>query len=83
MTPETAMELLYDNILNLPAARKEHEQLKGVLSKISETLEVGALLMDILTEGTIRHHLLDTLCRQLGECDSIEALLELDSPALA
>lgn len=83
MTPETAVELLYDDILNLPSARKEHEQLKGVLDKISETLEVESLLKDILAEPTIRQQLLEALCRQLGECESIGALLEMDSTTLA
>ena len=39
MTPDTAAEVLYDDILNLPLALREHQQLTGVLGTVANVVE--------------------------------------------
>ena len=53
MTPDTAEEVLYDDILNLENAREQHAQLSGVLQKVSQPLEVNDLLIDILKNSKV------------------------------
>ena len=40
MTPATAAEVLYDDILSLPLALEEHRQLTGVLGRVARVLEL-------------------------------------------
>ncbi len=83
MTPETAMELLYDDILHLPSAIEQHNQLSGVLAAVSETIEVHDALSEILKDKKIKEQLVTELCGQLlsnySRCD----LMDLDHDELA
>ncbi|MCX6273368.1 MAG: arginine deiminase family protein [Bacteroidetes bacterium] len=63
MTPETAERALYSDILNLNIALAEYNQLQGVLSKVTETLEVKDLLEDILELPSIREELIGKICQ--------------------
>ena len=63
MTPETAERALYSDILNLNIALAEYNQLKGVLSKVTETLELRNLLFDILVIPESRENLLNNICK--------------------
>ncbi|MEJ2055222.1 MAG: hypothetical protein P8X42_15000, partial [Calditrichaceae bacterium] len=83
MTPETSLELLYDDILVLEAARREHRQLKGVLSKVSKPLEIQDLLKEILGDKKIRKNLIQELCKKLGAGEIVHDLESLDSAQLA
>lgn len=83
MTPETAAEVLYDDILNLDLALAEYRQLTGVLRRVSKAIEFKGLLTDILGIGKVREALVDELC-QLFECPDVQnGLLELSPDALA
>ena len=62
MTPDTAEEVLYDDILNLENAREQHAQLSGVLQKVSQPLEVNDLLIDILKDSKVHDELIKTIC---------------------
>lgn len=83
MTPETAEELLYDDILNLEAAQEQHIQLSGVLSKVAETLQVKDLLALTLEDKKARHELIGTYCRKLDACEVEDELKELKPQELA
>ncbi len=83
MTPENAEELLYDDILNLEAAQKQHIQLSGVLSKITETLQVKDLLTLSLEDEKARLDFINTYCRKLDACEVIDDLQNLSPPDLA
>ena len=39
MTPASAAEVLYDDILNLQLAEREHDQLTGVLRRVADLYE--------------------------------------------
>jgi len=83
MTPETAEQVLYDDILSLPLALKEHQQLTGVLDQVARVVEFRHLLAEVLQKSHVRRTLIDELC-QLYDCpELVEDLLALDSPLLA
>lgn len=48
MTPETAERALYSDILNLPIAKQEYEEFKGVLHKVANVIEVKELLKNTI-----------------------------------
>lgn len=75
MTPATAAEVLYDDILSLPLALDEHRQLKGVLSQVAEVVEFRDLLADVLEQDRVRRALIEELCG-LFQCP--ELIAELD-----
>lgn len=76
MTPATAAEVLYDDILNLPLALGEHQQLKGVLEQVAQVVEFRDLLADVLEREKVRRGLIEELC-QLFQCP--ELIAELDA----
>ena len=83
MTPETAAEVLYDDILNLRLALGEHRQLTGVLNRVARVLEFRDLLKDVLDLEDIRNALVGELCR-LYDCPEVQpGLLDMESGALA
>ena len=47
MTPASAAEVLYDDILNLQLASREHDQLTGVLSRVADVYEFEDLLHSV------------------------------------
>ncbi|MDD5346550.1 MAG: arginine deiminase, partial [Proteiniphilum sp.] len=48
MTPRNAQRALYSDILNLSIARREYDQLLGVLQKQSKVYKVSDLLTQLL-----------------------------------
>lgn len=66
MTPETVERSLYGDILNLPAALAEYDELLGVLRCRARVLEVGDLLADILAEPVVAEPLVRRLCAVAG-----------------
>jgi arginine deiminase len=61
MSPESAFELLYDDILYRPDAVKQHSELSRVLQFFAQSFEVEDLLADILADQSIRKKLLSDL----------------------
>ncbi len=59
MTPDSAEELLYNDIIYYKNIVAGHEQLKSVLSLVSDVLEVSDCLATILEEPGVRSELLD------------------------
>ena len=83
MTPDTASEVLYDDILSLRLALREHRQLKGVLQQVARVLELKDLLRDVLDVDRVRAALVNELCG-LYQCpELIDELVELPSAGLA
>ena len=62
MTPVNAERALYSDILNLPIAGKEYQQLKGVLDKVCTTLEVADLLEEVLHNNESKNKLISKIC---------------------
>lgn len=83
MTPATAQEVLYDDILNLDLALEEHRQLTGVLRRVAKVHEFSDLLCDVLKDNKIKLQLLKDVCNLYGHPDLVDDLFELDPCALS
>ncbi len=83
MTPSNAAEVLYDDILYLPRALAEHNQLEFVLQQTAETYEMLTLLEDVLSIPEARSSLIGRLCEAFCYTDLIGELMELESSNLA
>lgn len=81
MTPETAAEVLYDDIISLPLALAEHRQFTGVLRRTAKVLELKSLLKEVLGIGAVRDALLDELTR-LFECPELKPELTVLEPGV-
>lgn len=83
MTPQTATEVLYDDILNLELALGEHRQLKGVLETVCRTIELHDLLSDVLSDESVREALIRALCELFDSPEVRDELLAAAAPELA
>lgn len=84
MTPKTASQVLYNDILPLPVIAEDHRELKEVLKKIAEVYEVRDLLEDILNNNRIKEEFVNTICRFItGTKNRKNELLKLSPNKLA
>ncbi len=84
MTPETAAEVLYDDILTLDLALEEHRQLTGVLHKVADhVLEFASLLTDVLTDEKVKLDLLQEVCALHGHNELVDDLMVLPAAQLS
>jgi len=83
MTPQTAAEVLYDDILNLELATGEHRQLKGVLERVCRTIELRDLLAEVLEDGRVCEALVQALCDLFDTPEVRDELLGLPAEDLA
>ncbi len=83
MTPATAQEVLYDDILNLDLALEEHRQLTGVLRRVAKVYEFSDLLCDILKDDKIKLQLLKDVCNLYNHPELIDDLMQLKACDLA
>lgn len=83
MTPENAERALYSDILNLSVATKEYVQLKGVLEKVTRTLEVTDLLTETLENDLFKEDLVRRICIQEEAKAETGFLLDIPAPILA
>lgn len=83
MTPDTAAEVLYDDILNLPLALREHQQLTGVLGTVANVVEFRTLLAEVMEKDRVRRALIEELCRLFDCPEMIAELVELKGQVLA
>ncbi len=75
VTPGTREDYLYDDVIDLEQARREHRQLVAVLRLFAEVLETRAVLGDVLKRAEVREQLVartldvvpsDALAQRLG-----------------
>ncbi len=57
VTPGTRADYLYDDVIDLEQARREHRQLVAVLRLYAEVLETRTVLADILKRAEVRERL--------------------------
>jgi arginine deiminase len=82
MTPDMAAEVLYDDILTLELADREHRQLRGVLGKVADVVEFTDLLIEVLGDDKVRRALIEALV-ELYDCPEIyDELAEMTPDAL-
>lgn len=58
VTPGTREDYLYDDIIDLEFAQREHRRMVGVLERFAEVLEVSDLLEDVLDDRDVREFLI-------------------------
>ncbi len=83
MTPENAEKALYSDILNLAVAKKEYDQLDGVLSKITKTFQLIDLLKDVLKNEKVKNTFISKLCDNESQYKIKEKLISLEYKDLA
>jgi arginine deiminase len=66
MTPETAERALYSDILNLPIARQEYEEFKGVLKKVAHVIEIKDLLKETIQKPAAKRDIIEVLISHSG-----------------
>jgi arginine deiminase len=59
VTPSNREQFLYDDIIDLEQARREHHRFKAVLSRFAEVHEVRELLLEIADEEEVRRFLVE------------------------
>jgi len=57
VTPSNREQYLYDDIIDLEQARREHQRFRAILSRFAEVLDVRELLADIVDEQQVRRFL--------------------------
>ncbi len=83
MTPDTAQRALYSDILNLSIAKKEYEQISGVLNKCSQTFQIYDMLSAVLDDMVQRESLIGKICISEGVTGYFDMLMDMSSPKLA
>jgi arginine deiminase len=83
MTPENAERALYSDILNLAVAKKEYEQFKGVLDKVTQCFEIKDLLASILNNEKVKQGLIEKICTYENACCITGYLSTLDNETLS
>ena len=83
MTPASAADVLYDDILNLQLAEREHDQLTGVLRRVATVYEFEDLLRDALGDEVTKGRLIDVLVDLYGCPEMADELKALDPAGLA
>ncbi len=83
MTPVNASKALYSDILNLSVIKKEYQQFKGVLEKVSNAFQVEDLLKDVLSNKENKIKVIEKIIN-VNNVDEIKNdLLELSPEKLA
>jgi arginine deiminase len=59
VTPANREDFLYDDIIDLDLARREHQRFTSILSRFAEVHEVPELLCDILDQPEVRTFLIE------------------------
>ena len=83
MTPVNAERALYSDILNLPIASREYQQLKGVLDTVCTTLEVAGLLEEVLHSCESKNKLIAKICTNESVSELHPVLSEAQPKLLA
>jgi arginine deiminase len=79
MTPVNAQKALYSDILNLPVALKEYNQMKGVLKKLTRTFQVKELLTSVLGKNDVKNDLVNKVC-EFDRADELREYLLAQKP---
>jgi arginine deiminase len=59
VTPSNREQYLYDDIIDLEQARREHQRFRAILSRFAEVLDVRELLAEIVDQEEVRRFLIN------------------------
>ncbi len=82
MTPRNAQRALYSDILNLSIARKEYDQLQGILEKTSKVYKISDMLLEILQNEKLKSELINNICTTEQVMEYEDYLMSLTPKAL-
>ncbi|MEX0892079.1 MAG: arginine deiminase family protein [Gemmatimonadota bacterium] len=82
VTPSNRQDFLYDDIIDLEQARREHQRFKALLGRFSEVHEVRDLLEDIAGVDEVRSFLIEHVMQVARSEPLAKRLMELDPAAL-
>ena len=74
---------MYSDILNLSIAKKEYEQLNGVLGKYTSVYYIEDLLRSVLDDYREREKLIGKICIEEEVTDYFDYLMDMPSAQLA
>ena len=83
VTPTTREDFLYDDIIDLDLARREHQRFKALLSRFAQVHEVSELLEQILENSDVRSFLVERVTDVARSEPLARQLLELPPDQLA
>ncbi len=83
VTPATAAEMLYDDILFLQPALREHRQMTGVLRQVADVCDITVLLTDVLVDDDVRIALARGVCALHDAEELADDLVSLSAGDLA
>ncbi|MFN8572653.1 MAG: arginine deiminase family protein [Gemmatimonadaceae bacterium] len=70
VTPDTREDYLYDDIIDVESARKEHRRFVAILERFAQVHEVRDLLVDVVDQQSVR----DLLVRETLDVVPLQAL---------
>lgn len=82
VTPATRADFLYDDIIDLEQARREHHRFKAILSRFAEVLEVRELLEEIVDQPEVRPFLIERVMDVARSEPLARQLLEIPAEKL-
>jgi arginine deiminase len=83
VTPATREDFLYDDIIDLDLARREHQRFKAILSRFAQVYEVSELLEEVLRTPEVRPFLVEKVTDIAQSEPLAKRLLELGPQELA
>lgn len=82
VTPSNREQYLYDDIIDLDQARREHQRFRAILSRFAEVLEVRDLLSEIVDEPEVRRFLVNRVMEVAASEPLAGELYEMPGDAL-
>lgn len=82
VTPSTREDFLYDDIIDLEQARREHHRFRALLSRFAEVYEAMDLLEEIADLPEVRPFLIEKVTEVAQSAPLARELLEMPAPEL-
>lgn len=82
VTPSNREQFLYDDIIDVEQARREHHRFRAILARFAEVLEVRELLEEIVDQPEVRDFLVSRVMEVSPEAPFGDALREMPGPDL-
>lgn len=67
MTPKSAEQVLYNDIIPLPVIAEDHQELRQILGMVTSTYEVKDLFIDILKNNAVKSAFIKAVCALFPE----------------
>lgn len=82
VTPSNREQFLYDDIIDLEQARREHQRFRAILARFCDVLDVRELLADIVDEPEVRQFLVSRVMEVASSEPLVGELAEMPGEEL-